>query len=152
MRLRSLSLLLLLLGVGPLAAQPVAPPPSQTQILRWTTSNSLALPFHQQASLDAHAYAQHLRARGDHQLVQVGAYQDVGAAAEADGFPHELQLRTVAPDLLAEPLTNSVQADRRNMVLCARVVTAADLDADISQIFRHLTGRKHFCERSGHPL
>ena len=54
--------------------------------------------------------------------------------------------------MLAEPLTNSVQADRRNMVLCARVMTAADFDADVAQIFRHLAGRKDLRERSGHPL
>ena len=54
--------------------------------------------------------------------------------------------------MLPDAFTDAVETDRRNVVLCTRIVAAADLYADVLQIFRDTAGRKHFRERPGESL
>lgn len=59
----------LLLLTSRLLSQPIAPPPSQKQIITWSQSNNLVLPYHFTAALEAQAYANNLIARGGTNMI-----------------------------------------------------------------------------------
>ena len=65
--------------------------------------------------------------------------------------PAEMQL-IMRCDMISQALADTVQADRRDVMLGTRIVTAADLDRHVAQILRDVPGRKDFRQRSGHAF
>ncbi len=95
-------------------------------------------------------YVDQVRDRGGHRL---GRQLDRHLADLGRAVHLAAQVQFVHRDrVLADPLPDTVQADRRNMMLRAGIVAAADLDAHVLEILRNAPGREHFRQGAREPF